>query len=71
MLSFIYDFLQMIVPAVSTFLSAFRSAFGAIVNVVPWLSEFVSGCGFPPAVLSLFALIIGLAFIDKILEVVT
>lgn len=71
MLSFIYDFYQMLAPAVASFLSAFRSAFGAIVNIVPWLSEFVSGCGFPPVVLSLFALIVGLAFIDKVLEVVT
>lgn len=71
MLSFIYDFYQMIAPAVSSFLTAFHSAFGAVVNVVPWLSNFVSGCGFPPVVLSLFALIIGLAFIDKVLEVVT
>ena len=71
MLSFIYDFLQMVTPAVSTWLSALNDGFHVVVNVVPCLTSFASDCGFPPVVLSLFALIIGLAFIDKVLEVIT
>lgn len=71
MLSFIYDFLQMIAGNVSLFVQTSKNALQALTTAVPNLTSFVSGCGFPPPVLALFGLIIVLALFDKIVKVVS
>ena len=71
MLSFIYDFLQMIAGNVSLFVQTSRNALQALTTAIPNLTGFVSNCGFPPLVLALFGLIVGLALFDKIVKVVS
>ena len=71
MLSFIYDFYQMIAGNVALFVQTSRNALQALTTAVPNMANFVSECGFPPLVLALFALIVGLALFDKIVEVVS
>lgn len=71
MLSFIYDFYQMIAGNVSLFVQTSKNALQALTTAVPNLTGFVFNCGFPPPVLALFGLIVGLALFDKIMEVVS
>lgn len=71
MLSFVYDFLQMISPYSATLVQNFQSAIDSIHSVIPVMQDFVNSCGFPPFVLGLFALIVSLCLFDKILEVLT
>lgn len=71
MLSFIYDFLQMIAGNVSLFVQTSKSSLQALTTAVPNMVNFVSECGFPPLVLALFGLIVGLALFDKIVEVIS
>jgi hypothetical protein len=70
-LSFIYDFYQMIVGNVSLFVQTSKNALQALTTAIPNMTSFVSDCGFPPIVLALFGLIVGLALFDKIVEVVS
>lgn len=71
MLSFIYDFLQMIAGNVSLFVQTSRNALQTLPNAISNMSSFVSGCGFPAPVLALFGLIVALALFDKIVKVVS
>lgn len=71
MLSFIYDFLQMIAGNVSLFVQTSKNALQTLTASAPDMISFVSECGFPPLVLALFGLIVGLALFDKIIKVVS
>lgn len=71
MLSFIYDFYQMIAGNVALFVQTSKNALQALTSAVPNMIGFASECGFPPFVLALFGLIVGLALFDKIVEVVS
>lgn len=61
----------MIAGNVSLFVQTSKSALHALTTAIPNMSNFVSECGFPPFVLALFGLIVGLALFDKIVEVVS
>lgn len=69
MLSFIYDFLQMIAPTVSTFVETIKGGFSAISDVSPWVSDYVQNSGFPDFAIALIGLLGALALFDKILGV--
>lgn len=66
MLSFIYEFLQMISGTVSAFVNAVSGAFSAVSAGVPWADGFISSLGFSDFAVALIVLFCGLALIDKI-----
>ena len=66
MLSFIYEFLQMISGTVATFVHAVSGAFSVVSDGIPWADGFVSSLGFSDFAVALIVLFCGLALIDKI-----
>ena len=69
MLSFIYEFLQMISGTVATFVHAVSGAFSIVSDGLPWVDGFVSSLGFSDFAVALIVLFCGLALIDKIMGV--